>query len=236
MRSDQGSNFVGAEGELREEFDKRVLNSKAFQDDLTRRGIKWTWNPPTASHFGGAWERQIRTCRQIFNSILDPKQTMDDERLETLVVQTAAIMNSRPMIPVSNDPDDLRAMTPNDVLLSKGCAEDPGELGIRDQYGRRWRHVQHLLGIFWKKYTQNYLPLLQKRQKWLMPTRNLRVNDLVLLQDDTPRLEWPLGRVIEVFHSQDGLVRSVKVKTNTSNVLHRPIHKVCLLEGATNSD
>ena len=100
-------------------------------------------------------------------------------------------------------------------------------------YGRRWRHVQYLADQFWKRWVKEYLPTLQLRQKWLETKRNLQTNDVVLVMDDSlPRNSWPLGRVVKTFPGKDGLVRSVEVKTAT-NVLVRPIDKLCLLESVT---
>ena len=75
------------------------------------------------------------------------------------------------------------------------------------------------------------LPSLQQRQKWNKPLRNLAVNDIVLLLDEsTPRSSWPLGRVIEVYSNRrDGLVRSAKVKTRSTKLV-RPVDKIVLLE------
>ena len=78
-----------------------------------------------------------------------------------------------------------------------------------------------------------YLHYKKERKKWLSTARNFAVGDVVLaLDENLPRSSWPIGRVLEVFQSQtDGLVRSVRVKTKTSD-LKRPIDKIVLLEGA----
>ena len=84
---------------------------------------------------------------------------------------------------------------------------------------------------FWRRWTREYLPQLQQRQKWFHEKRNLAVGDIVLIVDDRcPRSSWPLGRIVETHTNlQDGCVRSAKVKT-TSTTLSRPITKLVLLE------
>jgi hypothetical protein len=58
----------------------------------------------------------------------------------------------------------------------------------------------------------------------------MKCGDIVLMMDTSlPRNEWLMGRVVETYPGQDGRVRSVKVKTKTSQLV-RPITKVCLLE------
>lgn len=57
MRSDNGTNFVRAERELRE--DVQSLNNTQIQTTLLSKGICWLLNPPSGSYHGGVWERQI---------------------------------------------------------------------------------------------------------------------------------------------------------------------------------
>ena len=136
---------------------------------------------------------------------------------------------------MSDDPKDLNALTPNHLLLLRtGTTMPPGVFSKEDNYSRRrWRQVQHRSNVFWSRWTREYLPSLQQRQKWNKPQRNLAVNDIVLLLDEnTPRSVWPLGRVLEVYSNQrDGLVRSAKVKTRSTELV-RPIDKIVLLESS----
>lgn len=59
MRSDKGTNFVGAERELREAI--QHLDNDKIERALQPKEIKWIFHSPAASHQGGVWERQIRT-------------------------------------------------------------------------------------------------------------------------------------------------------------------------------
>ena len=102
--------------------------------------------------------------------------------------------------------------------------------------------MQYLANEFWTRWRKEYLLNLQTRQKWHMDKRNLKVNDIVLLQDDlVPRNEWKLARVTEVYPGSDSRVRKVRLlvsnttfdkkgKPTTKTVfLERPIHKVVTL-------
>ena len=166
------------------------------------------------------------------------EQTLDDEGLLTLTCEVEAIVNGRPITKVSDDPRDPEALTPNHLLLLRsGPALPPGLFTKVDSYSRRrWRQVQYLADVFWRRWTREYLPALQERKKWTSATRNFAVGDVVLVLDENlPRCSWPIGRILEVFQNRtDGLVRSVKVKTKSS-VLMRPIDKIVLLEGADHS-
>ena len=227
--SDNGTNFVGGERELRESLAE--IDQDRVRRVLNEKDIDWEFNPPTASHFGGAWERMIRSIRKILKGLLG-EQVVTDEVLLTFLAEVEAILNARPLTRLSLDPRDKEPLTPNHLLLMKGVpAASPGVFNKKDCYGRRrWRQTQYLADQFWKRWLREYLPLLQTRQKWSQPQRNFKVDDLVLVVDDTlPRGQWSMGLVTAVYPDQDGKVRQVEIKVG-SRFLRRPIVKLCLLE------
>ena len=235
MRSDNGTNFVGGNKELRDAISE--WNDKQIHEYM-QRNIKWLFNPPSGSHFGGVWERSIRTVRKILTALMK-EQPLDDEGLTTLMCEVEAIVNGRPITKSSDDPSDAEALTPNHLLLLRsGPRLPPGEFSKEDSYSRRrWRQVQYLANVFWRRWIKEYLPQLQERQKWAYPSSYFAVNDIVLVVDDrAPRSSWPLGRVTGVReNSSDGRVRSVTVKTRTS-IYERPVDKIVLLESVEMSD
>ena len=180
---------------------------------------------------GGVWERQIRTARKILAAIIR-NQVLDDERLETFFCEAESIINGRPLTVVSGDPNDLEALTPNHLLLLRGVSSVMTRDAVNeDQYGKRWRHVQFIADQFWKRWVNEYMKTLQLRQKWIPRQRNFMLDDVVLVANEvTPRKCWPLGRVVRLNKGNDGLIRSVEVKTQFS-LLVRPVTKLCLLEG-----
>ncbi|XP_043231525.1 uncharacterized protein LOC122386414 [Amphibalanus amphitrite] len=230
IRTDRGTNFTGSERELASEVDRLLKNESVCHDAMLRRNIEWVLNTPSASHHGGVWERMVRSIRKTLNSLLT-QQTLTDETLRTLLCEVEAILNSRPLTFVSLDHRDPLPLSPNDLLLLNGVASPPaGLFGPDDLYARRrWRQVQYLADIFWSRWTKEYIPLLQSRQKWLKPEKSLEVGDVVVIADSgLPRIQWPLGRVVERRASQDGLVRSVKVKTK-GREMWRPVTKLVSL-------
>jgi transposase InsO family protein len=236
IRSDNGTNLVGAEKELREAI--KTWNVNQIHSHLSQSGIEWTFNPPSASHFGGVWERLIRSVRKVLYSVLHEQTIhLNDEGLATLLCEVESILNGRPLTPTSDDPNDLSALTPNHLLLLRsGETCPPGTFSQTDNYvRRRWRQIQYLADIFWKRWTKEYLPLLQSRQTWLKEKRNVKEGDLVLLVENGPRNYWNLGRVLEVQKDKHDIVRVVKVKT-VSNILTRPITKLCLVLESDNRD
>lgn len=226
VRSDHGTNFVAGNREMREPIDE--WNLRQIDEFKIQRNIKWIFNPPAASHQGRVWERCIRTIRKVLN---------DDESLNTLMCEIEAIVNSRPITKVSDDPRDQMPLTPNHLLLLRSGPQLPQGASTDDKYSRRrWRQVQHLADAFWRRWTREYLPQLQERHKWTNQHRNLAIDDVVLVVDDKcSRSSWPLGRILEIHkNAKDGCVRSVKVKSSTSTLV-RPITKIGLLESVESS-
>lgn len=231
IRSDNGTNFVGAERELKAAI--KHWNQGQINDLLLQKGIRWSFNPPAGSHHGGSWERLIRSVRKVLNSMFKV-QNLDEEGLHTVLCEIEAIINSRPITKASMDPNDLEALTPNHLLqLKTSPSLPPGLFQPTDMYAlRRWKQVQYMSDLFWKRWVKEYLPQLQERQRWIGVKRNLVVGDLVIIMDSTaPRNSWPTGRVIQTFPDRRGFVRQVRIKTKTS-CLERPITKVCLLQEA----
>ena len=231
IRCDNGKNFKVGEKELREAIQQ--WNQVKVNEFLCQRNIHWIFNLPAASHMGGVWERVIRSVKRVLNALLR-SQTMDDEGLQTLMCELEAILNGRPLTKVSDDPYDLNALKPNHLFLLRSTASFlPGVFSSTDNYSRRrWKQVQYMTDIFWKRWTREYLPSLQVRQKWNLKIRNISKNDLVLVVDHAqPGNQWPLGRITDCNFGRDGLVCSVKVKTSTSEFV-RSITKLCLLEAS----
>lgn len=229
--SDNGTNLKASDTELKQSIQQ--WNSSHIEKHLQQKGIAWHFNPPAGSHHGGSWERLIRSVRKILSVTLR-EQALDEEGLHTLLCEAEAVLNSRPITRASSDLNDLEALTPNHLLLLKVKPVLPhGVFNQEDQYAkRRWKQVQYLADIFWKRWCKEYLTQLQERQRWSTTGRNFSVGDVVLIVDETsPRSSWPLGKVVETFPDKKGLVRQVKVRTKTT-VLCRPVTKLCLLQEA----
>lgn len=134
----------------------------------------------------------------------------------------------------ANDPMDLEALTPNHLLLLKSKPILPPGLFVKEDLyiKRRWRQVQYMADLFWKRWTQEYLPLIQERQRWSKVKRSFAPGDIVVVVDSTaPRGSWLMGRILETKPDAQGLVRTVRLQTKSS-ILERPITKICLLQEA----
>ena len=248
LRSDQGTNFVGAKNELQQALS--TLEHEKIRQELVKNNCDWVdfkMNVPEASHMGGAWERQIRTVRNVLASLLAQHAAqLDDETLRTFMVEAEAIVNCRPLtVDTINSPQMPEPLTPSHLLTmkSKVILPPPGEFQRADLYSRkRWRRVQFLVNEFWMRWRKDYLQSLQPRQKWVATRRNLHVGDIVIMKDDNlPRNRWKLALVEETYPDDDGLVRKVRLKIADRNLdkngrptgpatrLCRPVQKLILL-------
>ena len=241
ITSDNGTNLTGGNRELRESI--REWNGKCIESWLKQKGISWHFNPPYASHFGGFFEREIRSVRKVLTSLLNEQPIkLNDEYFVTVLCEVEAILNNRPLTEISSDPSDIEALTPNHVLLfNAGVTFPPGLFTPTDCYiKKRWRQVQYIVGLFWSRWRKEYVTLLQQRQKWTEPNRCYEPGDLVLVVDVLlPRNRWPLGKIQSVNTDSKGLVRSANIKVSKSkfgpinnfatSVIERPITKLVLL-------
>ena len=152
--SDNGTNFIGAEKKLRESIEKwNVVNIAA---ELAHKGIKWRFNPPNAPHHGGIWERLVRSFKRVLYAILG-KRRLTDEVLHTNLCLVENDFNSRPLTPVSADPCNLNALTPNHFLLG--------------EYAR----AQSYANAIWSRWIREYVPTLNRRSSGRrLPSNTLR--------------------------------------------------------------
>ena len=233
LRSDCGTNFIGACNELK--LGKEQQQGIGVQRYLAEQGCTWVFNPPHSSHMGGAWERMIGVARRILDSmLLQRKPNLTHEVLCTFMAEVTAIINARPLIPVSTDPQSPFILTPAILLTQKvGAPAPPGDFDNKDLFKSQWRQVQSLASTFWSRWRREYLPTLQSRRKWKEARRNLREGDLVLLKDkEVTRNEWPLALVTSAAMSDDCRVHTVEVKVAAQGItkrFKRPISEVVLL-------
>ena len=228
--SDCGSNFKGAVNELHdliEKLDKTKINTVAAS-----KGISWTFNPPSAPHMGGAWERLIRSVKEVMTALLAEK-VLTDPQLVTLLTEVESILNSRPLTHVSADSRDLEALTPNHILLGLHrtweCVLNVDKDDVTSR--KHWRQVQALSSVFWDRWRKEYLPELTKRAKWRGRVPNYEVGELVVLSDDQSKKKgnWSLARVTRAMPGDDGIVRTVEVRTRGGTFV-RPVAKLYRLE------
>ena len=227
--SDNGSNFKGATSELKELVSN--LDKTKITDFATTFKIDWSFNPPQAPHMGGAWERLVKSSKEVMYGLIQ-SYTLTDPQLLTVLTEVESIINSRPLTHLSEDINDYEALTPNHILLGRhrnwASIADTSEADISSR--KQWRQVQALRAMFWERWVKEYLPSLTKRSCWKNSKPNFNVGELVLIEEDSlKRNLWPLARISKVMPSTDGVVRVVEVRTKNGTYT-RPSTKLFKLE------
>ena len=235
VRSDRGTNFVGATQDL--SMIAQFVEDRNVQNFLNDNRITWQFNPPHASHFGGAWERLIGVSRRILDSLLLENRFKDltHEMLTTFLAEVTAIVNNRPLTCVSYDSESPSVITPS-LLLTQKTADDTcpfPDFEKKDSIRHHWKYVQFLAQQFWAKWRQEYLHSLQVRPKWQTEEQNVKVGTVVLMKDNNcARNYWPTGIVERVFPSEDGKIRKVElriIRDGQPVTYVRPISQIVLL-------
>ena len=244
IRSDRGTNFVGASNQMNN------VDVKKLSHELQNNNITWTFNPPHASHFGGSWEAKIGAVRKVMNGIfcMSPCTRMSREEFDTVLAQAAAVVNDTPLWACPTSPDDPAPLTPSMLITGRETSDpisaDEINLDAITSYGpARRKRVIHLNNLFWQRWRTEYLQTLNKRHKWKRPQRCFSVNDIVLIRDkQAPRGDWPMARVVAAKPGRDGLVREVDLRLTPlrdkkgPRFKSRPIHELVLLVPADDVD
>ncbi|XP_066596264.1 uncharacterized protein [Prorops nasuta] len=230
--TDNGTNFVGANRELSDLY--ALLESEEFVSKrdhyMLNNKIVWHFNPPSSPHFGGIWEAAVKSFKHHFKRVVGD-QLLTLEELNTFAIEIEAILNSRPLCPISSDPNDALALTPAHLLIGKPLIMLPehdvsNEISTR---GNVWRIIQKIRIDFWRRWQQEYLTELQKRTKWIYPEQKVTIGSIVLIiEKNQPCMHWPIGRIIEVHPGDDGVVRVVTIKTSKGN-FKRNVKALCPL-------
>ncbi|XP_044755080.1 uncharacterized protein LOC123314032 [Coccinella septempunctata] len=234
LYSDCGTNFMGADATLKTMFSKASSQNQVIAELLLKEGTNWCFNPPAAPHMGGKWEAAVKSFKyHLARATKDQSFTM--EELITLLTQIEAILNSRPLEPLSDDPEDCSALTPGHFLIGTALntVPEPSLEDLSTSRLSRWQLIQQRTQQFWSKWSTQFLQRQLSISKWHHPAHDIKVGSLVLLTDERlPPCKWPLGRVMAVHPGTDGLVRVVTLKTSTST-LTRPISKLAILPVST---
>lgn len=231
MHSDCGTQFVGASRLLSPL--QQFTHSQSFQDGIqqhcSKAQITWHFNPPASPHFGGLWEAGVKSVKSLILRTIG-SHVLANEELHTLLTQIEATLNSRPLSPMSNDPNDLEVLTPSHFLTLEPSISlpEPNLESVPLSKLQRWRLVNDLHRHFWSRWKNEYLATLQLRRKWTDNVEPLKINDIVLIREATHPLQWRLGRIREFFPGSDGVARVANVQTASGNLI-RPLVKLCPL-------
>ncbi|XP_055527660.1 uncharacterized protein LOC129720235 [Wyeomyia smithii] len=234
--SDNGLNFVGSKNKLREMYDmfRSQLFKHKLDDFCSKAAIDWHLIPPNAPHFGGLWEAGVRSAKYHLKRIIGTAN-LNFEEYATVLARIEAVLNSRPITPMSVDPNDVAPLTPGHFLVGRPLTDiaEPDVTDHKESTLSRWQRQTQMVQHFWRRWSNDYITTLQNRNKW-HERYPVKKNQMVIVREDNlPTMQWKLGRISNVIPGPDGLVRVVDVRVG-NKLFRRPIAKLCLLPIADN--
>ncbi|VDO62768.1 unnamed protein product [Haemonchus placei] len=165
------------------------------------------------------------------------------EDARTLMKETEAVVNTRPLTYVTNDRDHI-PIRPIDFLRPYAQLSGPYPQAHSSGYFQNsstyeslieaWIETSKLLSSFWKRWTSEYLTSLreQYRNEHHKPrsheSHQPEKGDFVLVYDPIlDRGQWKMG---EVIGSRDGFRRSADIRLASRTVITRPNNMIYKLE------
>ncbi|XP_029161700.1 uncharacterized protein LOC114933347 [Nylanderia fulva] len=153
----------------------------------TAQGIRWHFNPPAAPPLVVCGRPAVKSTKFHLRRVIG-ETTLTFEELSTLLAQIEACLNSRPLQALSDDPEDVSALTPGHFLVGAPLLALP-EPSLTEQTVStlsRWRHLQRMRDHFWQRWSSEYVHGLAPRTKWLKDAPAPHVGDLCLVRSESP--------------------------------------------------
>lgn len=186
--------------------------------------------PFFVTFFGGLWEAAVRSAKRLLIRTMGT-HVLTYEEFTTLLTRVEAVLNSRPLTPLTTDPADLDYLSPGHFLIGQPLLAVPPRVSFESRINltQLWKLLDQYHQSFWRRWSTEYLTSLQGRSKWTIEAPNVRVNDMVVIIDNQSLpLTWRLGRILEVLPGNDGVVRVVRLLTRQGEIT-RPITKIIVL-------
>lgn len=228
--SDNGTNFCAANNELKELGKFIRDNEKDIEHCAAKNEITWKFIPPQSPHFGGLWEAGVKSVKTHLKRVLKGTP-LTFEHLYTLLTKIEAILNSRPLSPLSDSPNDFTPLTPSHFLIGRPLITVPENDVTQVPVNRLslYQHLNQITQHLWQRWSKEYISELQQRNKWKTNHSSLQEDSLVLIKEDNqPPMKWKLGRVEKIHIGSDGVGR-VAVLRIENGLIKRTFNKICPL-------
>ncbi|CAG2242061.1 unnamed protein product [Mytilus edulis] len=209
MISDSGSQLVAAGKELQQVVHK--WDWEPIKSFGKCKGMDWvTTKSADAPWENGVSESLVKSVKKSLEVAIGTS-VMTFSELQTVLFEVSNLLNERPIGTKNSDPTEGSYLCPNDLLLGRSSIRVPnGNFNENSNYKLRWKFIQQVVQNFWKKWTRDFFPTLIIRQKWHTKQRNVKVGDLVIVQDSNiVRGRWKMAQIVEANAGRDGFVRDV---------------------------
>ncbi|KAG7295504.1 hypothetical protein JYU34_021711 [Plutella xylostella] len=230
--SDNSTTFHGANNELCAIYKFIDECSSEIIASCANEGINWKFIPVYTPHMGGLYEAAVKSCKFHLKRVLG-QALLTYEEFSTILTQVEGILNSRPLCPLPNsDTDEISVLTPAHFLIGRTLISLP-DYEYENVPTNRLSHYQQLQQIqcdFWRRWSRDYIGLLQERTKWRScKGAGLDVGTIVLIKDDRlPPCQWRLGRIVGCCPGRDGITRVAEMRT-ARGIIKRAFNNICPL-------
>ena len=214
--SDNGTQFVGAERELKEMI--RGWDTKRLRKFSAEKGVQWRFITPASPHQNRCAEALVKSCKVALKKAVG-EQILTPFELYTCLLEVANLVNERPIGPIPNDPDDGSYVCPNDMLLGQATSHMPqGNQQSKSASGVCSEDCRLILEVLDMGCVSiiNSTKEMERRKEKHASRRFCNSGN------------WNIGRIVNVYPGQDGKVRNIRVKTGTGEY-DRPVTKIVVV-------
>ena len=243
---DNASQFKLAKSTLDKAWQKCLLDPDVLSYTASK-GISWQFIVELAPWMGGAYERLVGLVKRILRKVLGKLSFTYDQPF-TILTESEAVLNSRPLIFVGEDIDSGFALTTGDFLSLNPKTGTP-ELQVDDidpDYLPHvstvqclldtWKKGQKHLNSFWQTWRDEYLLSLRERTQTHLKENRIRSQQtpkagrIVLIKENLPRGTPRIGQIKELVSSRDSETRSAKAQLPSKKILSQTLNMLFPLE------
>ena len=239
--SDNGCNFKATA-----KFLEEISEDENVREHFSKNYILWKFIAPRAPWMGGFYERLIKVVKNCLRKILYRKRISLQE-LQTVVVEMQSRINNRPLTYIDSDRMPLEPLSPSHLLYGRAIEAMPPVIVEEESdptyidhnhLNKQFSLLSSMISKFERVWKNEYLLSLRERHYGAQRAKelnNLKVGDVVLIQVESPRSEWPLGRIVELRPDSEGVVRSVDVVCR-GHISTKTVEKIVNLEVSESVD
>ena len=185
-------------------------------EDISQFGIdkclEWKFSPADGPWQNGCPEALVKSVKKAIAGSVG-SQVLTVPEIQTVFFEAANLVNERPIGRHPTDPND-GDLYPNHLLLGRASSIVPsGPFENLSKSSQRFSVIHNIINSFWRQWTRDFFPSLLGNQKCHTEKRNVKIGDVVIVQDSKQiRGNWRLASVSNVLSSDDGWVRRVELQ------------------------
>ena len=240
ITSDNASHFKLAKTTIEKAWNQAHCATEV-QTYISNLGIHWKFITELSPWMGGFYERLVGLVKRALRKSLG-SLTLHFDQLQTLIYEISAVLNSRPLVYVSEDINSNFSLTPGHFLTLNPFSGTPwfGEehsddqeyfqkASSSDKLLEKWKKGSKHIDRFWSIWRTEYLLSLRERFQTQLTSPKTQSphqpneGDIVLVHDDLPRGTWKTGRIKELVKSRDGELRTAVIRLPSKKTINRPL-------------